>query len=454
MSKNRPVAIVGIGQSKHRGHRPDINQVELVREAVTDALQDSGLNLKDIDCIVHGDMELFEGIHQPDMWHTIGDGAYLKSGFRITTGGTTGATIACAADNLVASGYYDVVLALGFEKQEEGHTTTGITNMADPLWMREIQTGAITGSTGLEWVNEFGERAEWAAAKLRVLMADNARRNPKAHLRVNITEQTVMDSRLLAYPLRLLHMCPESNGACAVIFASADKAKKFPQKKVWVWDHITTHREETFYRGGPRKDPLTQEVAARRLYKKVGIKNPLKEIGVFEMYDPSSWWQLDWIGNFLQLDRKTVLEMVERNAFAIEGEFPINPSGGVVSTNPIGATALIRVAEAGLQLRGDAGEHQVPRKFDVAMASGFGGTFWTVLMLLKKELEASKEVKVAVPAAKAKPAKKKTAPAKAKKTVKKAKAKKAKKVVKKAAKKPAKKNKTKPKKGKARKGRK
>ncbi len=406
MAKNRQVAIVGIGQSKHRGHRPDINQAELVREAVEDALRDSGLSLKDIDCVVHGDMELFEGIHQPDMWHTLGDGAFLKSGFRITTGGTTGATIACAADNLVASGFYNVVMALGFEKQEEGHTTTGITNMADPLWMREIQTGAITGSTGLEWVNEFGERAEWAAAKLRVLMADNARRNPKAHLRINITEKEVMNSRLLAYPLRLLHMCPESNGACAVIFASEDLARKFPQKPVWVWDHITMHREETFFRGGPRKDPLTQEIAARRLFKKTGIKNPLKEIGVFEMYDPSSWWLIDWIVNFLLLDRKTVLEMVERGAFNIEGEFPINPSGGVVSTNPIGASALIRVAEAGLQIRGDAGEHQVPGEIKVAMASGFGGTFWTVLTLLKKNLDGMNSVKVAVPAIKAKTVKK------------------------------------------------
>jgi acetyl-CoA C-acetyltransferase len=384
--KNRPVAIVGIGQSKHRGHRPDINQVELVREAVIDALADAKLELKDIDCIVHGDMELFEGIHQPDMWHTLGDGAHLKSGFRITTGGTTGATIACAADNLVASEFYDVVMAVGFEKQEEGHTTTGITNMADPLWMREIQTGAITGATGLEWVNEFGERAEWAAAKMRVLMADHARRNPKAHLRINITEQTVMDSRLLAYPLRLLHMCPESNGACAVIFACEKKAKKFPQKPVWVWDHVTVHHEETFWRGGPRTEMLTHEAAAKKLYAKTGIKNPMKEIGVFEMYDPSSWWQMEWLTKFLGIDRKTVLEMAENKGFAIEGAFPVNPSGGVVSTNPIGATALIRVAEAGLQIRGDAGEHQVPRSVDIAMASGFGGTFWTVLTLLKKEL--------------------------------------------------------------------
>jgi acetyl-CoA C-acetyltransferase len=388
MSKRRNVAIVGVGQSIHRGHRPDVNQPELVREAVEDALNDSGLDLKDIDCIVHGNMELFEGIHQPDMWHVLGDGAYMKSGWRITTGGYTGSTLACAADNLVASGLYEVVMAVGFEKQEEGQTTTGITAMADPLWGREIQTGAITGSTGLSWVNEFGERAEWAAAKLRVMMAQNARKNPKAHLRLNITEQDVMNSRLLAYPLRLLHMCPESNGTCAVIFASQDKARKFPQKPVWFKDHVTVHKEEVFFQGGPREefDKYTQDVAADRLYKRNGIKEPLKEFQVFEMYDPSTWWMLDWSTKFLKIDRQTVMDMVEQGEFGIEGSFPLDPSGGVQSTNPIGATALIRVAETALQVRGDAGEHQVPKHVKQAIASGFGGTYWSVLMLLAKEL--------------------------------------------------------------------
>jgi len=383
---NRKVAITGIGQSKHRGHRQDVNQPELCFEAVEDALADSGLDLKDVDCVVHGNMELFEGVHQPDMWHVMGDGARMKSGFRITTGGTTGSTISCAAINLVASGLYDTVMAMGFEKQEEGMTTTGITAMADPLWGREIQTGAITGTTGLMWVNEFGERAEWAAAKTRVKAANNACRNYKAHLRIQITEEDVMNSRLLAYPLRLLHMCPESNGTCAIIYTAGDKAKKFPQKPVWVKDHITVHREETFHRGGPRPQEMTHAVAARRLYKRNNIKDPMKEIDLFEMYDPSSWWEMDWTCQFMGLDKKTVLQMVENGEFEIDGSFPVNPSGGVVSTNPIGATALIRVAEAALQVRGDAGEHQVEKKVNTAMASGFGGTLWTVLTLLAREL--------------------------------------------------------------------
>ena len=406
MKRNRNVAISGIGQTRHRGHRPDVNQPELVWEAVTEALADARIDLKDIDCVVHGNMELFEGIHQPDMWHVLGSGAFCKSGIRVTTGGTTGITVASAADHLAASGLYDTVLAIGFEKQEEGQTTTGITAMADPLWGREIQTGAITGTTGLIWVNEFGERAEWAAAKTRVKAAKNACRNPKAHLRIQITEQDVMNSRLLAYPLRLLHMCPESNGACALIYASEEQAKRYPRQPVWVKDHVTVHREDTFHRGptarveakvvdavhgdssveGLRAQPSTMEVAARQLFQRNGITDPLRQIDVFEMYDPSSWWEIDWTCLFLGLERETVLKMIEKGDFEIEGSFPLNPSGGVVSTNPIGATALIRVAEAALQVRGDAGEHQVPKEVKTAMASGFGGTMWTVLHLLVREL--------------------------------------------------------------------
>jgi acetyl-CoA C-acetyltransferase len=318
------------------------------------------------------------------MWHILGDGGYGKAGFRITTGGTTGATVVCGADHLVASGLYDVVMSVGVEKQEEGQTTTGITAMSDPIWGRELQTGAITGTTGAIYVRQFGERAEIAAAKLRVKAADNARRNPKAHLRINITVDDVLNSRLLTWPLRFLHMCPESNGVCAIIFATEKWAKKV-KKPVWMKDQVTVHREENIYWGGPRKMQSTMQAAAIKLYKRNGIVNPLKEIDVFEMYDPSSWWELDWTKEFLMLPMGRNVEMAEKGETEINGPFPINPSGGVVSTNPIGATASIRPAEAALQVRGDAGEHQVPKKVKTAMSSGFGGTMWTVLHLLTRD---------------------------------------------------------------------
>jgi len=104
------------------------------------------------------------------------------------------------------------------------------------------------------------------------------------------------------------------------------------------------------------------------------------------MYDPSSWWGTDWLRDFLLLEGDEHLKMVEDDDIAIDGSFPINPSGGVVAANPIGATALLRVAEAAMQVRGTAGAHQVKKDVNLALASGFGGTFWTVLMLLSKEM--------------------------------------------------------------------
>ena len=102
-------------------------------------------------------------------------------------------------------------------------------------------------------IKEFGPRADIVAAQCRVLAAQNACKNYKAHLRINITVEDVLNSRLLAWPLRLLHMCPESNGACVIIFA-AEKIAKKRRKRVWVKDTVTVHREEVldflFVRGG------------------------------------------------------------------------------------------------------------------------------------------------------------------------------------------------------------
>ncbi len=388
---NRRVAIVGIGQTHHSSRRPDVNQLELVNEAVRAALEDCQLTPKDIDINVVGNMELFEGVYQPDMWHVDGYGGYLKPGIRLTTGGSTGGTLCNAAINLVASGMHDIAMAVGFEKQEEGNTTAGITNFYDPLWNRWMQTGAITGSIAERIINRFGKGIELTAARVRVLAAENASRNLYAHLKQRLTVEDVMNSPYLVYPMRTLHMCPQSNGACCIIFASEERAKKITTKPVWVKDHQTAHYEAmvggdmTYYWHNDER--LSHRICAEKLYKRNGITNPIKQIDVFEMYDPSVWWHLDWLGHFLMLPKEETFRMVERGDTARNGCFPINPSGGVLATNPIGATAMLRVAEAALQVRGDAGEHQVEKNVNVAMASSFGGTWWTILHLLTKSLD-------------------------------------------------------------------
>ncbi|HQI00862.1 MAG TPA: thiolase family protein [Deltaproteobacteria bacterium] len=392
--KNRNVGIIGIGQTKYSSHREDVNQPEMIHEAVQLALDDAGLTMDDIDCIVHGNMELFEMIYQPDLWHVIGTGAYGKSEFRITTGGTVGITLACASDNLVASGMYDIVMAIGFEKLQEGHTTGGITNMADPLWFRHLQTGALTGSGAYDVINEFGEeRAKKASMMYRIIMDKHASLNPNAHrsfgLEFEQMDDLIKNSPKLVGDLKLIEMCSQSDGACAVIFACEKKAKALSKKPVWIRDHVTVHREETFFIFGyDEKYPvtMTHSLAAKRLFERNNIKKPIDYFDVFEMYDPASWWAVDWLRDFFLLKGDEHLKLVENKDIMIGGKMPVNPSGGVIGSNPIGATALVRVAEAALQIRGDAGAHQIPTPVNHALASGFGGTMWTVLMMLEKEL--------------------------------------------------------------------
>jgi len=391
MKKNRNVGIIGVGQSVYSSHREEVNQPEMIHEAVVEALDQAGLRIDDIDCVLHGNMELFEMIHQPDLWHTLGTGAYGKETLRVTTGGTTGTTLACAADYLVASGMHDVVLAIGLEKLQEGHATGGITNMADPLWGRQLQTGALTGMAAAEVIDEFGEeRARRASMKYRVIMDQHAMRNEKAHRRLGLKFEDMDDlaagSPALVGELRMIHMCSQSDGACAMIFASEDKAKQHCKQPAWIKDHITVHREEMFCIFGDAPYLATHRYAAEKLYARNGIKDPRREIDVFEMYDPSSWWGVEWLRDFLLLAGDEHLKMIERGDIAVDGPFPVNPSGGVIASNPIGATAMVRVAEAALQIMGKAGDHQVPKEVKQALASGFGGTMWTVLFLLTRDL--------------------------------------------------------------------
>jgi acetyl-CoA C-acetyltransferase len=392
--KNRNVGIVGIGETKYSSHREDVNQPEMINEAVKNALDDAGLTIGDVECVVHGNMELFEMIYQPDLWHVLGTGGYGKDFFRLTTGGTTGTTLVSAADNLVASGMYDVVMAIGFEKLQEGHTTGGITNMADPLWFRHLQTGALTGSAGYMMIEEFGEeRAKKAAMTYRIIMDKHACLNPNSHrafgLEWDQMDGLIENSPQLVGDLQLIHMCSQSDGACVMIVASEEKAREISDNPVWIRDHITIHREESLNLfGNDERHPLkmTHRLAAEELFKRNGIADPVEYFDVFEMYDPSAWWGVDWLREFLLLEGDEHLKLVEDKEIMIGGKLPVCPSGGVIAANPIGATAMVRVSEAAKQVRGDAGPHQIPTPVSHALASGFGGTLWTVLFMLEKEL--------------------------------------------------------------------
>jgi len=375
--KNR-VGIVGVGQTHHRSKNTDCNGQELISIAVKRALESAELTMADIDAIVIGNMDHFESINYVDMWSVDGSGGFMKPIMKVTTGGTTGSAIGHAGFYHVASGMFETVLAIGWEQNSESDTTAAISTCFDPITEREFSGGAIgpLAAQYTAYMSSYGATEEDAAIVSVRDHNNGALYNPYAHLRKTITVEQVMQSQYISYPIKLLDICPRTDGAAAVIFAGEAKAGKIAKRPAWVLGvgdcHILVHLAD----GIGLANLPSLERAAREAYEMAGITDPFKQFDVAELYIPASTAGVTWMealglcgeGGGPGLIRSGVTEMGR--------ELPINPSGGVLATNPIGATGLLRIGEAALQVMGKAEEKQVEGA-EVAVATGFGGCFWS-----------------------------------------------------------------------------
>jgi acetyl-CoA C-acetyltransferase len=374
------VAIVGTGQTHHKSRRPDVNGQELINEAVRRALADTDLTMKDIDAVVIGNMDHFEGINYVDCWSVDGSGAVMKPIIKLTTGGTTGSTLGIGGYHLVASGLFDTVLIIGWEKNSESDTTGAITTAFDPVWDRLVFAGAISGlaAEAQAYMARYGA-TDRDAARVSVRDRRHATLNPYAQLRKEVTLEDVLASPMLADPIHLLDVCPRTDGACAVIMAGEGRAEKLASRPDWIW--ATSTRHNYTYLGDADYGRLTSMAdAAQELFGQAGIKEPRKELDLIELYQPYSFAGLIWIEDMGIVDPGEGPQYVWDGHTDLGGELPVNPSGGVIACNPIGATGLIRCAEAALQIMGQADERQVPDA-KLAVSTGFGGCWWTDLML-------------------------------------------------------------------------
>lgn len=379
----RPVAVIGTGQTKHTRARTDVSQPELVREAVTVALADAALSPADIDAVVISNMELFEGRAFPELWVGAGAHGSGKPCSKVATGGTSGTSSCIAGFHLAGSGAYDHVLIVGFEKHSEGHTQTGMA-LTDPFWDRAVASGAL-GNFALSISQYMAERGvtEEHAAKVAVKARHNAARNPHAHLQMpDLTVEEVLGSRMLAEPLRLLDMCPQSDGAAAIVVASAEAARRRGPDAAWVLAAETRHDQP--YLGDLDRRMLTMPAlrdAARVAYATAGITDPLGQLDVAEIYEPTTYAELAWYEALGFCADGEAGRLIDDGVTTMEGKLPVNPSGGVLSTNPVGASGVIRVAEASAQLLGRAGDRQVAAA-RTALATGYGVYAWSDVIVL------------------------------------------------------------------------
>ncbi len=375
------VGIIGFGQTYHRSRRDDVNGVELINEAVRAALEDAELTIDDIDAVVIGNMDHFEAVNYVDTWSVDGSGAWMKPLIKLTTGGTTGSTLGIAGYHHTASELFDVVLVIGWEKNSESDTTGAIITCSDPIFDRFSFSGALPGLAveASTYMKRYGITEE-DAALVTVRDREHGANNPYAQLQKPVTVEEVMQSPMLSWPVKLLDICPRSDGAAAVIFAGEQKAKKLSPRPAWVLSTAVRHSHSYF--GDINYEEIhTMQEAVKELYKNVGIKEPLKELDVVELYQPYSFAGLKWIEAMGLCKPGESPRLLRDKVTHMDGELPFNPSGGVICTNCIGATGLLRIGEAALQVMGRAPGRQVP-DVNLALSTGFGGAYWTDLMLL------------------------------------------------------------------------
>jgi acetyl-CoA C-acetyltransferase len=367
---------------------------ELVYEAVSAAYEDAGVTPGEIEAVVTGNMPAFEGVNLPELWGAGHWGAYGKPLLRITTGGTTGGSVVHGAFYAVASGMFDRVIAISFEKQSDGDTTLGLNSVGiadfaailrfgtDPEFLISAGGGAIgiVAYQATSYMKSSGCTTHHLD-KVAAMCRRNAARNPYAHLKQpDITPEDVAETKMMEYPLRFGHCCPATDGACAMILTSGEVAKKITDSPAYIKSCASCSDEAAvigiFGGGTATLDPCGQEGckrAARKAYELAGIKDPRDEIDVAEPYAPFANQLLMFYERLLLCDEGEAPEILDSGSMELSGDLPVCPSGGVISTNAIGASAMERVAECALQIMGRAGEHQVDKDVHNAVAHGWGG---------------------------------------------------------------------------------
>ncbi|MFR9731183.1 thiolase domain-containing protein [Saccharopolyspora sp. MS10] len=365
-------AVLGTGQTRHASRRTDVSMAGLCREAVDRALADAELGWDDVDAVVVGKApDLFEGVMMPELMLADALGATGKPLLRVHTAGSVGGSTANVAASLVRGGVHRRVLAVSFEKQSESNAMWALS-ITPPFSM---PVGAGAGGYFAPHVRSYIRRSgapEHVGAMVAVKDRRNGSANPWAHVRQSdLTVESVLASQMLWDPIRYDETCPSSDGACAIVLGDEAAARAAGRPVAWI--HATAMRTEpTTFAGRDQVNPRAGRDAAAALWKQAGIVDPLAEIDVAEIYVPFSWFEPMWLENLGFAEEGAGWRLTEAGETAIGGRLPVNPSGGVLSSNPIGASGMLRFAEAAMQVMNRAGEHQVDGA-RLALGHAYGG---------------------------------------------------------------------------------
>ena len=364
------VAIVGVAQTRFAPKRADVNYGEMAYEAISQVLRDTGLALPgDIDNAISCSQDIWDGQTISNIGITDVIGGHLRAEEKLALDGATAVYYGTVG---ILSGEYGCTLIMAHTKMSQ--TSRNIVNNVafDPIYTRMLgfDYTAAAALQARRYLYKYGLTRE-DTARVVVKNLANARYNPSAHQAGVITLEDVLCSPAVATPLHRLDIAPDTDGAVAMVLASEERAKLITDRPVWILG-IGTCYDAHYLGDRDLADTFALEKAAGRAYAMAGIKNPRRAVDLAEVGEEFSYQELLWMEGLGLCERGEAAKVVASGATAIGGKLPVNASGGLLSGVPINVAGLNRVAEAVLQLRGEAGERQV-RGASIAVAQGHSG---------------------------------------------------------------------------------
>ncbi|MEM1610447.1 MAG: thiolase domain-containing protein [Sulfolobales archaeon] len=370
------VAIVGAGMTLFRRRMLETPQ-ELSWIAAKRALDQAGLELRDIDCVVSGSApDAFDGVHLKGEYYSEGAGAIRKPHIRVFVGGGTGVFVPIAAWWHITSGLCRRVLVVAEEKMSSAadpHPQAVFRHIWDPFMEKPLNPNLIW-IFALEmhrYMHKCGVTKE-DIALVAVKNKRNALDNPYAQAAANITVEDVLNSEPLVYPVNRLDISPVSDGAAALVMVSEEWARRLTDTPIWV-EGIGYTLDTSYWTNRELSYPVYLKNAAEMAYKMAGIERPMREIDVAEPYDPFDYKELHHLEGLGLAPRCRAAEMTREGVTQRDGDLPVCPSGGLLGVgNPIAAAGLMKVAEIFWQLRGEAGKRQVKKSVTTGLAQAWG----------------------------------------------------------------------------------
>jgi acetyl-CoA C-acetyltransferase len=376
--KNK-VAVVGAGLTRFMRRALETPK-ELAFEAAKTALEDAGLTIDDIDCVVSVTApEAFDGVHMKGEYFADGAGAFGKPYMRTYIGGGSGVFGLVAGWYHIASGHFDTCLVVAEEKMSAAlpHPQGAFNAIYDQFTERPL-------GVNLLWIFalEMNRYMQVHGVPMETFarVAQKNKRNGIDHpsaqpgIAGDLAIEQIMASEVMVWPVHRLMVSPISDGAGAMVLVSERFARRLSRSPVWIegvgWDLDTSYwsNRDLFY-------PRYVEKAARMAYEMAGITDPRRDIHVVEPYDPFAYKELHHLEGLLLADKGQAPRLLEKGFWDRDTNtgIPASPSGGLLGVgNPISAAGMMKLAEIYWQLQGQAGPRQVKREVRRGLAQAWG----------------------------------------------------------------------------------